>query len=137
MTAAVLNRADVTLLPDKLKKGSADGMYIERSRRNSSSSPQRVSPSTCLSSKKSSELECYNLKRLIVYFFSLEDRLETRHECIVVLPLPSMAIACSSHHMYGYNVQRLENFQRKLATHTVLSTTDEVLSFLRATIEKV
>lgn len=131
--AGIVDRSDVTLYPANVERGAAAGVYIVRSRKNwafSGNSPGGGSPSA---------EEYYHVRRSLADFAWLEERLRSRYEGVIVPPLPSMAFAGRLKHGYAYDAERLrglERFLRRIATHAVLSTVEEVMAFLGATGEE-
>lgn len=124
--AGLVDRSDVSIQPAPAVRGSAAGVYLVRSRRNwAASSPQSD--------------EYYTVRRSIADFYWLEERLRARYDAVIVPSLPQMSILGRITHGYAYDyerLRRLEAFLRRVATHAVLSTGDEVLSFLGATDEE-
>lgn len=140
--AGVVDRSDVSLFPSAPEKGAASGVYVVRSRRNwalGTGQAPNQSAGHGAGQSPSSEPVYYHVRRSIADFAWLEERLRYRYEGVIVPPLPPMALAGRIRHGYAYDAERrrgLERFLRRVATHPVLSTGDEVLSFLGATEEE-
>lgn len=136
VAAGVVDRSDVTLFPCAPEEGSAAGVYIVRSRRNWAFNATNSQTPTPATNQPSASDEYYHVKRSIADFSWLEERLRAKNQGAIVPSLPSMALLGRITHGYTYESERLrglQQFLRKVGTHAILSTTDEVLSFLGAT----
>lgn len=145
--AGNVHRADVSLLPADSEQGGAAGVYIVRSRRNwalvESSSYTTLVPSSPSSlpsttSTQSPSHDYYRVRRSLADFAWLHQRLIAKYDGIIVPSLPPMVFSGRVTHGFTHDAQRrrgLQHFLRRVATHPVLSTGDEVLTFLGATGE--
>lgn len=130
--AGIVDRSDVTVYPAQPERGGGAGVYVVRSRKNwtfGGNSPSGASPHAD---------EYYHVRRSLADFAWLEERLRSRYEGVIVPPLPNMAIVGRLKYGYTYDTERLrglERFLRRVATHAVLSTGEEVMAFLGATGE--
>lgn len=123
--AGLVDRSDVTLFAVE----NAAGVFVVRSRRN-----WKLGGETA-----AEEEEYYRVRRSLADFAWLEERLRCRYEAVIVPPLPDMAVAGRVRFGYAYEGERmrgLQRFLRRVATHVVLSTGDEVLAFLGASGEE-
>eukprot|EP00178_Gracilaria_changii_P016484 TRINITY_DN473_c0_g1_i1.p2 TRINITY_DN473_c0_g1~~TRINITY_DN473_c0_g1_i1.p2 ORF type:complete len:656 (+),score=109.26 TRINITY_DN473_c0_g1_i1:6266-8233(+) len=119
----VIDRSDVTLFPAVAQRGVAAGIYLVRSRRNWAI----VSTPT--------QDDYYLVRRSIADFLWLHDCLRARNEGMIVPLLPPLSFAGRVKHGYAYEHERLrglQTFLRRVATHAVLSTREELLAFLGA-----
>lgn len=141
VAAGNVHRADVTLIPTDPQEGGPAGVYIVRSRRNwglvESSSYTTLVPSSPSSvpSLSSPSHDYYTVRRSLADFSWLHNRLLAKYDGIIVPSLPPMAFAGRISHGFAHDIQRcrgLQRFLRRVATHPVLATGDEALSFLGA-----
>ncbi|KAI0564388.1 AH/BAR [Gracilaria domingensis] len=119
----VIDRSDVTLFPAAAQRSMAAGVFVVRSRRNWTI----VSTPT--------QEDYYLVRRSIADFLWLHDCLSARNEGVIVPLLPPLSFAGRVKHGYAYEHERLralETFLRRVATHAVLSTSEELLAFLGA-----
>ncbi|CAN8068676.1 unnamed protein product [Agarophyton chilense] len=119
----VIDRSDVTLFPTVAQKGMAAGIYLVRSRRN-----------WAIISTPTQE-DYYLVRRSIADFLWLHDCLRARNEGVIVPLLPALNIVGRLKHGYAYEHERLrglQTFLRRVATHAVLCTREELLAFLGA-----
>lgn len=119
----VIDRSDVTLFLAPTQRGAGAGVYLVRSRRNWSivSNPTHD--------------DYYLVRRSIADFMWLDDCLRARNEGVIVPSLPSLTFTGRVKHGYAYEHERLRGLQaflRRVATHAILSTREEVLAFLGA-----
>lgn len=130
--AGIVDRSDVTVYPAQVERGGGAGVYIVRSRKNWAFGSDNPGGSS------SSADEYHHVRRSLADFAWLEERLRSRYEGVIVPSLPSMTIVGRLKHGYAYDIERLrglERFLRRVATHAVLSTGEEVMAFLGATGE--
>lgn len=130
VAAAALDAADLSVFESHGDHERSTGVFIVRTRKVVTSKSGGHGISDPISD---SEPPYYIVRRSIADFSWLEHTLQDRYEAVIVPSLPPMALAGRLQYGYAYDFERrrgLEKFVRRVATHVVLATVDEVLAFL-------
>lgn len=128
--APFMDASDLSVLESQQDHERSTGIYIIRTRKLASSPSD---PRDRSDSAQDSDGSHCMVRRSIADFHWLESTLRDKYEAVIVPSLPPMALAGRLQYGYAYDYERrrgLEKFIRRVATHAILATVDEVLAFL-------